>query len=150
LKSSEGNVDPIAVLEPNFTFPTPTDNPAPKVKNPLRWLLGAQQVGTEANIPNESEVWECVLCEEGTDLFDQREKGRVHIAMVVGEFGVKKAGINIANGNEFKGRMGREEDVRGDPVGRFPMPLGIRGTNKFSKVGTPIGERDGRHVTGVS
>jgi len=105
-------------------------------------------VGTKAEIPDEPEVWECVLCEERIDLFNQWEKRRVQI-VVVGEFGVKKAGIDIADRNELKGGMGREKDVRGNPIGRFPMPFGIRGTNKLSKVGTPIGEGDGRHVAGV-
>jgi hypothetical protein len=106
-------------------------------------------MGTEAEIPNEAEVRECILCEERIYLFYQREERSVQV-VVVGELGVKKAGINIADRDEFKGGMGREKDVRGNPVGRFPMPFGIRGTNKLSKVGTPVGERDGRYVTCVS
>jgi hypothetical protein len=112
--------------------------------------MGTHQVGTEAEIPNEPEVWERILGEERIDLLDQREKWGVQIVVVVGEFGVKKAGIDIADRDEFKCGMGREEDVRGDPVWRFPMPFGIRGADKLSKVGTPISERDGGDVAGVS
>ena len=107
-------------------------------------------MGTKAEIPNEPEVWECVLCEERIDLFDQGEKRCVQIIIAVGEFWIKKAGIDIADRNQLKGGMGREENVRGNPIGRFPLPFGIRGTNKFSKVGTPISEGDGRYVACVS
>ena len=106
-------------------------------------------MGTKAEIPNESKVGERFLLEERVYLFDQGEKWRVQI-VVVGEFGVKKAGINVTDRNELKGGMGWEEDVRGDPIGRFPMPLGIRRANELSKVRTPIGERDGCHLAGVS
>lgn len=107
-------------------------------------------MGTEAEVANEPEVRKRVLCEERINLFDQWEKGSVQIVVVVGELGVKKAGIDIADRNEFKGGMRGEEDVGGDPIGGFPMPFGIRGTDKFSKVGTPVGEGNGRYVTGVS
>ena len=100
-------------------------------------------------IPNKPQVGECVLPEERIDLFDQWEKWCVQI-VVVGEFGVEKAGIDIADRDELKGGMGRKEDVRGDPIRRFPMPLGIRGANELSKIWTPIGERNGCHLAGVS
>jgi len=150
METSEGNVDPITVLEPNFTFPTPTDDLVPEVQDPCRWLLGAHHVRTKAEVPNKPEVWERILCEERTNLFDQRKEGRVHIVTVAGKFGIEKAGIDIANSNEFKGRVRREKDVGGDPIGRFPMPLGIRGTDELSKVGAPISERNGHHMAGVS
>ena len=108
LKSSKGDVDPVAVLEPNSTFSGPVDDLVPEAQDPRGRLLGTHQVGTKAEIPDEPEIRECVLCEEGVDLFDQGEKRRVHIVVVVGEFGVKKAGINIADRNEFEGGMGWE------------------------------------------
>ena len=111
--------------------------------------MGAHKVGVEAEIPNEPKVGERVLPEEGINLFDQREERRVQI-VVVGEFGVKETGIDVADRNKLKGGVGREKDVRGYPIRRFPMPLGIRGTNELSKIWTPISERDGRHLAGVS
>ena len=107
-------------------------------------------MGVEAEIPNEPKVGERVLPEEGINLFDQREERCVQIVVVVREFGVKKTGIDIADRNELKGGVGREKDVRGNPIGRFPMPFGIRGTNELSKIWTPISERDGCHLAGVS
>lgn len=104
-------------------------------------------MGAKAEIPNEPKVGERVLPEERVNLFYQREKWRVIV--VVGKFGVKKTGIDVADRNELKGGMGGEEDVGGNPIGGFPMPLGIRGTNELSKVWTPISERDGCHLAGV-
>jgi len=43
-ETSEGNVDSIAVLEPDFALPAPVDDLLPKVKDSCRWLLGAHQV----------------------------------------------------------------------------------------------------------
>lgn len=106
-------------------------------------------MGTKAEVPDKAEVWECILCEERVDLFNQGEKRCVQIVVAFGEFGVKEAGIDIADRDEFKGGVGREEDMRGNPIGRFPVPFGIRGTNKLPKVGTPISERDGGYVTSV-
>ena len=148
LKSSKGDVDPITILEPDPPLSAPVNDFLPEAQNPSRWVLSAHEVGAEAEIPNEPEVGERVLPEERIDLFDQWKKRRVQI-VVIGESRVKEAGIDVADRNELKGGVGGKKDVRGDPVGRFPMPLGIRGTNKFSEVWTPISERDGCHLASV-
>ena len=40
-------------------------------------------------------------------------------------------------------RVGGEEDMRGDPVGGLPVPIGVGGADEFGEVWTPLGERDG-------
>jgi len=91
-------------------------------------------VGARAEISNKPQVGERVLPEGGIDLFDQWEVWCVQIVIVVGEFGVEKAGIDVADCDELKGGVGRKEDVGGDPIRRFPVPLGVRGANKLSKI----------------
>ena len=149
LEASEGDVNPVAVLEPNLALPAPGNDFLPEVYNPSRWLLGAYNVRAKAEIANEPKVGECILPKERINLFDQREERCVQI-VVVGEFGVKETGIDVADRNKLKGGVGGKKDVRGYPIWRFPMPLGIRGTNKLSKIWTPISERDGCHLAGVS
>ena len=107
-------------------------------------------MGAKAEIPNKPQVRERILPEERIDLFDQREKRCVQIVIVVGEVRVEKAGIDVADCDELEGGMGRKKDVRGDPIRRFPMPLSVRGANELSKIWTPISERDGCHLAGVS
>jgi len=107
-------------------------------------------VGAKAEVPNEPKVGKSVLPEERIDLFDQREKRCVQIVIVIGKFGVEKAGINVTDRDELESGVGREKDVRGNPIGRFPMPLCIRGANELSEVGAPISERDGCYLAGVS
>jgi len=148
LKASEGDVDPIAVLKPDLTLPAPVNDLLPEAENPFRWQLGAHEVGAKAEIPNEPKVGKRVLPEERVNLFDEREKRCV--VVIVGEFGVKKTGIDVADRNELKGGVGGEKDMGRNPIGRFPMPLGIRGTNELLKIWTPISERDGCHLASVS
>jgi len=149
LKASAGDVDSVTVLEPNLALPGPVNDLLPEVYNPSRWLLGAHKVGAKAEIPDEAKIGECVLPEERINLFNQREERGVQI-VVVGEIWVKETGIDVADSNKLEGGVGWKKDVRGNPVWRFPMPLGIRGTNKLSKVWTPISKRDGCHLAGVS
>ena len=103
-------------------------------------------MGVKAEIPDELKVWECVLPEEKIDLFNQQEEQRVQI---IGEIRVKETGMDVMDHDKLKGGVGWEKDMRGYPVWRFPMPLGIRRTNKLSKIWTPISERDRYHLTGV-
>lgn len=60
----------------------------------------------KAEIANEAKVGESVLPEEGVDLFDQGEEGGVQV-VVIGKFGVKETGIDVADGNELKSGVGR-------------------------------------------
>lgn len=150
LKASERDIDPIAVLEPNLALPASVDNLLPETNYPFRWLLGAHVMRAKAEIPNEAKVGEGVLPKEGVDLFDQREERGVQVVVVVGKFGVKETGIDVADGNELKSGVGRKKNVGGYPIGRFPMPLGVRGTDEFAKIRTPISERDGYDLAGVS
>jgi hypothetical protein len=143
LKTSASDVDPVAVLEPDLPLSAPVDDPLPEIQDLPRWLFGTHEVGAEAEVPNESKVGERVFPEERIDLFDQREKWGVQIVAIIGEFGVEKTGIDVADRNELKGGVGREEDVGGNPIGGFPMPLCVCGANEFSKIGAPISERDG-------
>ena len=150
LKASERDVNPVAVLEPNLALPAPVDDLLPEAKYPFRWLLGTHVVRAKAEVPNEAEVGEGVLPEEGVDLFDQGEERGVQVVVVVGKFGVEEAGIDIADGDELKSGVGREKNMRRYPIGRFPMPFGVRGTDELAKILTPIGERDGCDLAGVS
>jgi hypothetical protein len=45
-------------------------------------------------------------------------------------FGAHEMDTDVTDRNKLKGGVGREKDVRGYPIWRFPMSFSIRGTNK--------------------
>lgn len=53
---------------------------------------------------------------------------------------IKETLVHISDGNEAEIWMGGEKDVRSDPIGGLPIPLGVGAADEFAKVGAPGSE----------